>query len=243
LIEAIVVLAIMGLGLGAAVVYLQPIEQPLRAGATLVESLCRQARLSAIATTSAYRHHVDAGLRDDDAAAGWREPRVDGLERVLRQPGDLLGQPRDPAVPPRPRDDRRRGPARRDDEGHRVSERGFTLLEALIAMAILGIALAGLVPSFQAFMDANSLSEERSNAVAAAQEVMEGLRRADPASLPTSGTSAAQVVTVGAHEYEIFASYCIESSWCSTAARHVIVEVHFGGQRVYTVESVFTRLH
>jgi len=120
--------------------------------------------------------------------------------------------------------------------------RGFTLLEALVAMAILGIALAGLLPSFQSFMDANSLSEQRSNAVAAAQEVMEGLRQLDPSGLPSTGTSSVQAVTIGNHEYEVVANYCVETSYCSSAARHIVLEVSFAGKTVYTVESVFTRL-
>jgi prepilin-type N-terminal cleavage/methylation domain-containing protein len=55
LLETLVVLAIMGIALGIGSMYLRPIERPLESGAALVESLCRQARTSAIATTSAYR--------------------------------------------------------------------------------------------------------------------------------------------------------------------------------------------
>ncbi len=124
-----------------------------------------------------------------------------------------------------------------------MSSRGFTLLESLIAMALLGIALAGLLPSFQAFMDANSFSEERSNAVAAAQSVMEALRQVDPSTLPASGTSAVLAVTVGDHEYEVVTTYCAEASFCSSAARHILLEVSFAGKTIYTVESVFARLH
>lgn len=123
-----------------------------------------------------------------------------------------------------------------------MNDRGFTLLEALVAMAILGAALAGMIPAFQTFLDANSLSEQRSNAVAAAQQVMETLRQVDPATLPASGTSDVATVTVGLHEYEVVATYCAEPSHCSSAARHVILEVSLAGQTVYTVESVFARL-
>lgn len=120
---------------------------------------------------------------------------------------------------------------------------GFTLLECLVAMALLGIALAGLLPSFQSFMDANSFSEERSNAVAAAQSVMEALRQVDPSTLPNSGTSAVLAVAVGNHEYEVVTTYCGDVSFCSSAARHILLEVSFAGKTIYTVESVFTRLH
>jgi Tfp pilus assembly protein FimT len=53
--EALVVLAIAGIALGAAALYLHPAEAPLQTGAGLVEGSLRQARLQAIATTSAFR--------------------------------------------------------------------------------------------------------------------------------------------------------------------------------------------
>jgi prepilin-type N-terminal cleavage/methylation domain-containing protein len=119
---------------------------------------------------------------------------------------------------------------------------GYTLLETLIALAILSIALTGMVPAFQAALDANSFSEERSNAVAAAQEVMEALRQTDPADMPTGGASAPVVVQVGAHEYEVVARYCAQSGYCNAATRHVVVEVDFAGKTVYALETVYTRL-
>jgi hypothetical protein len=53
--ETLVVLAIMGLGLSLSTVYLSPDNDPLESGTEAVEGLCRQARVSAIATSSAYR--------------------------------------------------------------------------------------------------------------------------------------------------------------------------------------------
>jgi prepilin-type N-terminal cleavage/methylation domain-containing protein len=124
-----------------------------------------------------------------------------------------------------------------------MNEKGFTLLEALVSLGILGITLVAMLPAFQSFMDANSVSEERSNAVAAAQVVIESLRHKDPASLPASGSSPVQAVTVGQHEYEILTHYCQNPSYCDADSRHIVVEVSFAGKDVYTVETVFTRLH
>lgn len=119
---------------------------------------------------------------------------------------------------------------------------GFTLVEALFAMAILGVALASILPSFLTYLDTNSLSEERSDAVAAAQLVMEELRRTDPATMPTSGSSAVRLVPVGSREFEVVTTYCQDTSLCGAQRRHVSVEVSFGGNAIYDVDSVFARL-
>jgi Tfp pilus assembly protein FimT len=55
LLEVLAVVTVLGLSVGAAALKLQPIETPLDSGTRLVQSSLRQARLSAIASTSAYR--------------------------------------------------------------------------------------------------------------------------------------------------------------------------------------------
>ena len=55
LIELIAVVAILGIGLAAASMYFRPMEGPLDAAVALTEGQLRQARVTAIATTSAYR--------------------------------------------------------------------------------------------------------------------------------------------------------------------------------------------
>jgi Tfp pilus assembly protein FimT len=55
ILEIVVVVALIGLSLSMSSMYLQPIEAPLKSGAALLEGFFRQARLNAIATTSAYR--------------------------------------------------------------------------------------------------------------------------------------------------------------------------------------------
>jgi prepilin-type N-terminal cleavage/methylation domain-containing protein len=123
-----------------------------------------------------------------------------------------------------------------------VSERGFSLVEALCALALLGIALIGVIPTFQVLVNVDTLSEQRSNAVAAAQQVMEALRQQSPSSLPTSGASAVQHVSVGDHDYEVTAHYCTNPTFCTADMRHVVLDVSFGGRNVYIVETVYTRL-
>jgi prepilin-type N-terminal cleavage/methylation domain-containing protein len=123
-----------------------------------------------------------------------------------------------------------------------VNERGFTLLEGLLALAILGIALAGILPAFFGYMNVNTRNEMRTGAVAAAQEQMEALRFGDPSTMPTSGFTGPTSVRVDDREYELISRYCIRSEFCTTHSRHVLVEVGFDGNVVYQTESVFTKL-
>ena len=123
-----------------------------------------------------------------------------------------------------------------------MNNKGFTLLEALIALAIMVVVMAALIPTFQNFLDANTVSERRSNALAAAQVMIEALRHKDPGSLPSSGSSSVESVAIGDHEYELVAHFCQSSGYCDADSRHIVVEVSFAGKTIYTIESVFTRL-
>ena len=53
--ELLVVLAVLALGVGLALMNLRPMETPLQAGTSMTQGVFRQARLQAIATTSAFR--------------------------------------------------------------------------------------------------------------------------------------------------------------------------------------------
>jgi hypothetical protein len=55
LVELLAVLAILGMGVGVATVYFDPVEQPLRTGTRLAEGFLQASRARAMATTSAYR--------------------------------------------------------------------------------------------------------------------------------------------------------------------------------------------
>lgn len=123
-----------------------------------------------------------------------------------------------------------------------MNERGLTLIEALVALAILGIAAVAIMPAFMTQLDSNRRSETRSGAVTASQQVLEGLRLADPASLPTTGAGAPQTVTVGDRTYEVTTFYCLQAALCDARSRHLRVEVSHDGRVVYDVETVFTQL-
>ena len=124
-----------------------------------------------------------------------------------------------------------------------VNEKGTTLIEGLIAMAILGFAVTGVMGAFMAQVETNSTSELRSMAIAASQKVLEGIRLEDPATLPTFGsTLPAQTVTVGEQEFQAVTIYCLNSTYCTSTSRHVTVDLYVDGNKVYDVETVYTKL-
>ena len=123
-----------------------------------------------------------------------------------------------------------------------MNEKGFSLVEVVCALGLLAIVLLGIIPTVQVLMRANTIAEERSNGVAAAEEVMEALRQQAPSSLPSSGSSAVQSVSVGTRDYEVVAHYCTKSQYCNDDMRHIVLEVTYAGHNVYVVETVYTRL-
>jgi type II secretory pathway pseudopilin PulG len=118
----------------------------------------------------------------------------------------------------------------------------MTLVEALIAVAILGIAVTAVMPAFMSLMDVNTRDEERSGALAATQHVLEELRHDDPATMPDSGADPLQLIVIDGREYEVLVRYCTTAAYCGDDSRHLLVEVSYGGREIAAVESVFTRL-
>jgi len=59
------------------------------------------------------------------------------------------------------------------------SEAGFTLLEVLLAVVIMGVSLTTILLQFQTALHAGSISQERTNAVIYAKEKLESLKIED----------------------------------------------------------------
>jgi len=72
---------------------------------------------------------------------------------------------------------------------------------------------------------------------------MEFLRLDDPETMPDSGTTGPQLVTLNGREYEVYTSYCTKSGYCDDTARHLLVQVFLDGREVYDVETIYTQLH
>ena len=122
---------------------------------------------------------------------------------------------------------------------------GFTLIEALVALAILGLTGLAVLPAFMTHLDANTRSERRSDAIGAVQQRMEWLRLQDPDEMPMGSPPESEIVTIGDREYEVRTHYCLRSEYCppdSPGSRHLTVEIYFEGRKIYDVETVYTQL-
>jgi prepilin-type N-terminal cleavage/methylation domain-containing protein len=121
--------------------------------------------------------------------------------------------------------------------------RGFTLSEALIALALVGMVAVAMLPGFVAHLDTNTRDEVRSGAVDAAHERLEALRLEPPAAMPQSGSTAPQLVEVDGRSYEVVTHYCELKAYCdANRSRHIRVEVRFDGKTIFDVQTVYTEL-
>ena len=123
-----------------------------------------------------------------------------------------------------------------------MNARGATFVEALVAIFIVGLAAAAMLPAFMTQLDANTRSGERTGAVSAAEIELEELRLDDPELMSSSGSSSPKMIVVGDHAYEVVTHYCERSELCGDTTRHIRVEVRLNGEMIHDVQTVFTQL-
>ena len=121
---------------------------------------------------------------------------------------------------------------------------GFSILEIMIAIAILAVLLIAIIPAFTGFLRTNKSSEERTVAITLAQERLEALRLQDPRTLPSSGFTET-VVSRNGKAYRVRTLYCTNAALCNSVTRQIVVRVEQGSGRkvIYEVGTVFTKLH
>jgi len=123
------------------------------------------------------------------------------------------------------------------------SQIGFSLMEVIISMALIGIISAGAIPAFLFQFQTVTRNELRSGAINAAQERLDQVRVITPGDLPMSGSDAAVIIDAGHRTYSVITTYCLDPTYCEAAnTRHVLVEVEYRDQEIYSVETVFTQL-
>ena len=124
-----------------------------------------------------------------------------------------------------------------------MNQRGMSLVESLLALTLMGVVLTALLAAFVVMLDVNTRDDQRTLALAAAQQVLEQRRRADVSTLPSAGTSDVALVTIGSREFEVVEHYCTLPEYCGDETRHVLVEVSYGGRQIVNASSVYTQLH
>lgn len=120
------------------------------------------------------------------------------------------------------------------------SEKGFTLIETLVALGILALAISAAISQLANNLKNNLSSQIRYEAVQAAQSVLDDMRFQDVTTLNTTQNSN---VTVGNRTYAVTAEICKRSDLCiSTDVRHIAVQVSYKSQKVYETDTVYSKL-
>ena len=121
------------------------------------------------------------------------------------------------------------------------SEKGFTLIEALVAMGFFAFVSAFMAPAFILHLKTNTVSEQRNGAIAIAQQILEELRSGDPSAMPNSGTQN-QTRTLDSRTYSIDTIYCATATYCTSRSRHIGIKVSYQGKVVYQLETAYAKL-
>ena len=122
------------------------------------------------------------------------------------------------------------------------SRQGFTLIEALVALAVLGIVAGSIVPSITGLLGTNNNERTRRDAVAVARSVVRELHAGGIANLPLAGSEQRQI-NLNGRSYTVRVDYCLKSTFCVAATtRHLNLEVNHAGRSRYTAETVISTI-
>ena len=125
-----------------------------------------------------------------------------------------------------------------------MKQNGFTIIEALMAIAILGIIVAGIVPAYSHYSQLNTISELKSSAAAVAQEQMERMRRQDFSMWEGSGHSS--MISMGGREFEMVVThspYGSDENSHVSGARRIHTAIFSGNRLVYEVTTIYTQIN
>jgi len=120
-------------------------------------------------------------------------------------------------------------------------EKGFSLIEVMVSLSILGFTSSLMLTSFINQIRTINRSVIKSGAVLAASFVLDDIRAGDISALPMSGEDEAIRVVKDSKDYDIFISYCLDSTFCSTNTREITAKVFYNLKEVYSVKTVYTK--
>lgn len=122
---------------------------------------------------------------------------------------------------------------------------GLTLVEVLVALAVLTIAIVAIVPAFLSNLALNSRQEIKTQAAAAAQVVLDRWRLVEPVdgSMPAGGSAPAENVSVGGRSFSVTPQFCTVPAYCTSSSRQIRVNVAYQGQAVFSAETVYAQVN
>jgi Tfp pilus assembly protein PilV len=126
---------------------------------------------------------------------------------------------------------------------NRQKQAGFSLIESVFSMQFLGIAALGVAQAFSFNLRMNNLTERKSAASFAAQQVIEELRTKAINDLKITGSDDGIPIEVDNKLYLVELSYCDNNSLCSSSMRHIKAKVFYQGKVVHEIETVFSKLN
>lgn len=134
---------------------------------------------------------------------------------------------------------------------HQVA--GLTLVEILVAMAILGIATAALIMGLLGNARSNTVVQQRAEAARIIESEFERYRQTNDYATLQSGTSASRTVdstvTRNGLDYTVTATFCPTdipdatkaAMPCSATAVYIRLEVKNGTQTLQKAETYYTK--
>lgn len=121
-----------------------------------------------------------------------------------------------------------------------AAKSGFSLIEALFAMTLIGIVIASIAPVFASYTNVNRQTEIRSDATLVGERLLDDLRQIDIGNWPDSST--VRQTTISGRTFDATLTYQLFDSNISSNLTQVRVEVTFNGTTYFTAQTVFTNL-
>ena len=121
-----------------------------------------------------------------------------------------------------------------------TAKSGFSLIEALFAMAIISIVIASIAPVFASYTNVNRQTEIRSDAMLVGERFLDDLRQMGINNWPASAT--VRQTTVAGRTYDATLTYQLFNQNISNSLTEVSVEVTLNGTTYFIAETIFTSL-
>ena len=124
-----------------------------------------------------------------------------------------------------------------------LGELGFTLIETLVALVIVGLAIAAASQTLALNLQSNRRAEVLFEGAQAAQAVIDDIRGEPVDMLPESGTEGVRKITSNTRRtYDVYVTYCADATYCtSPTMRQLDVDVEYQGAQIYHTQTVFTQ--